>query len=153
MSWVTPWISSFVLICLTEASHFRIYFSSSCYQLFILKDYLSKATISSMTGFVSLQQEDRLIYCLFSLPWQSVSSSAESDIGSFLPYIPVMSHWNLLVRCLCVLFHSSRVTGVKKKFQHLVWQHYKLTNGLKVRILAMEETLMRIFMNRIEKYW
>lgn len=110
MSWVTPPISSFVLICLTEVSRFRVSFSSSRYQCFILKDYLSKASISSMTSSVSSQPEDRLIYCLFSLPGQSVSGSAESDIGSFLPYIPVMSHWNLLVRCLCVLFRSVRAT-------------------------------------------
>lgn len=106
-------VSSFVLICLPEASHSRDSFSSCRYQCFILNDCLSKASVSSMTGFVSSQQEDRLIHCLFSLPGQSVSDSAESDIGSFIfPYIPVMSHWNLDVRCLCVLFHSFRATGL-----------------------------------------
>lgn len=35
--------------------------------------------------------------------------SAEMDIGSFLLNIPVMSHRNLLVMCLCVLFHTFRV--------------------------------------------
>lgn len=105
--------SHHVFVFVWQKPHISVSFSSCRYQCFILKGYLSKASISSMTGSVSSQQEDRLIYCLFRLPGQSVSDSAEWY--QILSYIPVMSHWNLLVRCLCVLFHSFRVTRVTSR--------------------------------------
>lgn len=88
-------------------------FSSCRYQRLILRDYQSEGPwFHPWLSSDSAQPEDRLMYCLFSSTSRLWLSTERHRIPRPLSYIPAMSRWNRLVRCLCVPahpFHSGRL--------------------------------------------